>query len=570
MKIVLALSALCLSLNIYARPTNKELSIGITQEFENFNPLIMSMMATSYMYRLTGRTLVILDHEGKWQPQLAQEIPTLKNKQAKIIQQNGEKKVQAKWVIKDTANWGDGTPLTCHDFKFSWNVAKKETVSIAEKEVYTQVESIDINPENPKECTFTYKEAKWDFNRLASFYPVPKHLEEPIFNEHSDRPEGYEKNSNYTKNPTHPGLFSGPYVIKEIKLGSHVTFERNPHFYSNPAHIERIVVKLIPNTGTLEANLRSGTIDMISTLGMSFDQALAFNKKVENNDMPYEVKFQPSLVYEHLDINLDHPALKDLQVRKALVYSIDREGLTQALFEGKQPPALHNLAPLDPWYTSDPEKIVVYRHSRRKANRILDQAGWKKNEDGIREKNGVTLSFDLMTTAGNRIRELVQVYLQDQWKSIGIDIEIKNEPARVFFGKTTRRRQFEGLAMFAWISSPESNPRSTVSSESIPGDKNGWSGQNYPGWKNDRVNQLVDQLDLEFDEKKRLALIHEILYHYTNEVPVIPLYYRSDVSVIPENLKGHQITGHQFGATNQVENWRLVEMNEQKQGEKHE
>jgi len=564
MKTILCLFVLSFTLNLRAAPTNDELSIGITQEFENFNPLIMSMMATSYMYRLTGRTLVVLDHEGKWQTQLAKEIPTLKNGLAKKINEKGQQKLQATWVLKEKAKWGDGTPLTCHDFKFSWEVAQKETVSIAEKEVYTQVESIDINPENPKECTFTYKEAKWDFNRLATFYPVPKHIEKKIFDKYSDKPEGYEKNSNYTKNPTSPALFSGPYLIEEIKLGSHVTFKRNPHFYSEPAHIKKIVVKLIPNTGTLEANLRSGTIDMISALGMSFDQALAFNKKVEKNDMLYEVKFQPSLVYEHLDINLDHPALKNLEVRKALVYAIDREGLTNALFESKQPPALHNLAPLDPWYTEDPEKIVVYRHSRRKANRLLDQAGWKKNKEGVREKNGIKLSFDLMTTAGNRIRELVQVYLQDQWKSIGIDLQIKNEPARVFFGKTTRRRQFEGLAMFAWISSPESNPRSTVSSGSIPNESNGWSGQNYPGWSNTEVDKLVDQLDLEFDEQKRLQLIHKILYHYTNEVPVIPLYYRSDVSVIPTNLKGHHMTGHQFGATNEVENWYL------KKGEQNE
>ena len=59
-----------------------------------------------------------------------------------------------------------------------------------------------------------------------------------------------------------------------------------------------------------------------------------------------------------------------------------------------------------------------------------------------------------MTTAGNRSRELVQQVLQSQWKQVGVEIVIKNEPARVFFGETTKERKYTGMALFAWISSP--------------------------------------------------------------------------------------------------------------------
>lgn len=560
--LIYILTSLCFLQISFAQkaPTNKELNIGMTQEFENFNPLIMSMSATVLMYRMIGRTLVVLDENSQWITQLAQEIPTLENGLAKKYQEKGQDKIWAKWRIKEEAKWGDGTPLTCHDFKFSWKVAQSDFVSIGEKEVYAQVERIEIDEKNPKHCTFFYKEAKWTFNRIATFYALPKHLEEKVFEQYGQQAEGYEQHSLYTKTPANPGLFSGPYKISEIQLGSHVTMERNPHFYGEQAKIEKITFKYIPNSGALEANLRSGTIDMVSSLGMSFDQALAFNEKVEKENFPYIVNFKSSLVYEHLDLNLDHPALKDIVVRQAMVYAIDRKGLSDALFEGKQPAAIHNLSPLDPWYTADPKKIRIYRHSRRYANRLLDEAGWVKGEDGIRAKDGVRLSFLLMTTAGNRVRELVQVYLQDQWRSIGIDVQIKNEPARVFFGETTRKRDFPGLALYAWVSSPESNPRSTLSSTNIPNESNGWSGQNYPGWKNERVDEIVlNLLDQEFDQNKRLDLIHEVLWHYTNEVPVIPLYYRSDVSIIPKNLTGYQLPGHQFPETNHVERWSLVQ-----------
>lgn len=542
----------------FAELTHKELNIGITQEFENFNPIIMSMMATTYMYRMVNRTLVVLDEKAQWVPQLAQSIPTLENGQARLMKdQQGNQYVEADWVIKEQAKWGDGVPVTCKDLKFAWEVALSDFVSVGEKEVYDQVRSIIIDPNNPKRCRFVYREAKWNFNRLATFYALPEHLEREVFEKHGKEPQGYEQNSRYVREPTNPGLFHGPYRIAELKLGSHVRFERNPHFYGTQANFEKVVVKLIPNTGTLEANLRSGTIDMVSALGMSFDQALAFEDKVAKEKLPFRVNFQSSLVYEHIDFNLDNPLLQDPRVRRALVMSIDRQALTNGLFEGKQPVALHNISPLDPWYTDDPKKIVITPYARRAAARLLDQAGWIKGEDGIRRKEGKKLSLSLMTTAGNRVRELVQVYLQDQWRALGVEIEIKNEPARVFFGETTRKRKFEAMAMYAWISSPESNPRSTLSSKSIPAESNGWSGQNQPGWKNERVDQLIGQLDLEFDTEKRLAIVYEILWHYTNELPVIPLYYRSDVSITPKSLRGYQLPGHQFPATNHIERWSI-------------
>ncbi|MNL33114.1 hypothetical protein D3C87_1550070 [compost metagenome] len=127
----------------------------------------------------------------------------------------------------------------------------------------------------------------------------------------------------------------------------------------------------------------------------------------------------------------------------------------------------------------------------------------------------------------------------------------------MFFGETMSKRKFEGLALFAWVSSPENSPRSTLASTSIPNSSNGWSGQNYHGWKNSQVDKDLDALDIEFNPKKRQDIVHNILKNYTAEVPVIPLFYRSDISVTPKNLKGYKMSGHQFAETNNVEDWSL-------------
>lgn len=533
----------------------KELKIGITQEFENLNMLISQMQATTYISGFVNRTLVTLDPSAHWVPVLATRIPTIENGGARIVQEKNSSKIVAEWEIRPNAVWGDGSPIDGNDVVFSWQVARTNTVSVGEREVYDQVEKIDIDPKNPRKFTMTYKQAKWDYNQLGTFHILPQHLEKTPYESFKDQPEGYEKNSNYVKNPTSPGLYNGPYVISEIKLGSHVVLSANSKFYGSSPKIKRIVIKLIPNTATLEANLRSGNIDMISSLGLSFDQALAFEKTVAKESLKYKVLYESGLVYEHIDLQLANPVLQDVKVRKALVHAIDREELVKSLFEGKQKAAIHSIAPIDPWFTEDPNKIVKYEYSRRKAGKILDEAGWAAGPDGIRTKNGKKLSLQLMTTTDDKVRELVESYLQEKWRQIGVQITIKNEPARVFFGETIRKSKFTGMAMYAWVSAPESSPRANFHSSNIPTEKNGYSGQNAPRWHNSNVDKLIDKLELEFDPQKRKEISTDILRAYTDEVPVIPLYYRANISVVPKDLENYKMSGHQFSESLFAENW---------------
>lgn len=547
------ISAFALALFLPVSLWAKELKIGISQEFENLNPLIMTMSATSYIYAMVGRALVTLDAQGRWVPQLAVDIPSLENKKAQLSADR--KKLTVVWTIKDKATWGDGQPVTCADFAFTHKVALSPNISIGEREAYESIEKITWEPAQPKVCTFHYKKVRWDFYQMGGFRPLPKHLEEKIFETHKKQKEGYEKNTLYVKKPTTPGLYNGPYLITEVKLGSHVILQPNPHFYGPAPKIEKITIKLIPNTATMEANLRSGNIDMVSSLGLSFDQALSFEKKVKAEGLGYQVLFKPSLTYEHIDLNLEEPALKDKKVRQALIHALNREELVQALFEGRQPVAKHNLAPIDPWYSEDPKLITLYDFSKRKAAKLLDEAGWKLEKDGYRYKDGKKLSLTLMTTAGNKTRETVQTFLQEQWKQVGIEILIKNEPARVLFSETTKKRTYPGMVMYAWVSAPESSPRSTLSCDSVPKASNGWSGQNFVGYCNPEMDKLIAALEVEFDPFKRKTIAQQILKLYTEDAFVIPLYYRSDIAVIPKELKGFELTGHMYAETQAVENW---------------
>lgn len=537
-----------------------ELKIGVSQEFENLNPLMSSMATTSYIFFMTRRILMQQTVDSKYLPEMLVAQPTLENGLAAWKGEGDKKKLTAAFEIRPEVVWGDGTPVTGHDLAFSRQVALDTNITIPARTDYEDIEKIDIDAKNPKKFTVTYKTPKWTFNTTTALWELlPRHLEEPVYMKYGKVKEGYEKNSLYVTNPTNPGLYNGPYVIAELKLGSHVMLTKNPRWWGKQKPgIDKITLKLIPNTGTMEANLRSGTIDMISTLGLDLDQALAFEKKIAEEKLPYQVKFRPSIEYEHIDLNLRSEILKDQKVRQALVFGINRDELTQALFHGKQIKAIHSLAPIDPWFTEDPKKITLYPYSRRKAQGLLEEAGWKAGgDDGFRYKDGKKLSLTLMTTAGNKTRELVENYLQDQWKKLGVEIIIKNEPARVFFGETVRKAKYPHMALYAWISRPEQTPKSTFHSSMIPSEANSYSGQNSSGWSNKKVDQLIDALEMEFDANKRLAISNEITGLYTSEVPVIPLFYRSKNTVIPANLQGHQLSPTLIPDTQWVEYWTL-------------
>ena len=178
-------------------------------------------------------------------------------------------------------------------------------------------------------------------------------------------------------------------------------------------------------------------------------------------------------------------------------------------------------------------------------------------EDGVRHNAaGEPLVLEIMTTAGSRSRELVEQVLQSQWKQAGIDVRIRNEPARVFFGQTVSQRRFSAMAMYAWISSPENVPRTTLRSDQVPSAENNWSGQNYTGYSNPEMDRLLDAIEVELDRDKRAALWAELQKLYAEDLPVLPLYWRAEPYILPKWLKGVRPTGHTAVTTLWIEEWR--------------
>lgn len=555
---IAAVVALLLSVSVRASPRDS-LTIGITQFPSTLNPNIDAMAAKNYVLGMAMRPFTAYDADWNLVCVLCTELPSIENGRAVPVNlpngdlpggdsPGGRKGVDLTYTIRADATWGDGVPVTTQDVQFTYEVGRNRQSAVSDAELYRRITGIDVKDD--KTFTMHVDKLTFDYAAINDFVVLPAHIERPAFAD----PAQYRVQTRYATDPTNPGLYNGPYRVSEVATGSHVVLEPNPHWAGPPVPFRRITVRTIENTAALEANLLSGTIDMIAgELGLSLDEALAFEKRHGGD---FQIVYKPGLVFEHVDLNLDQPTLSDRRVRQALLWGLDREAISRSLFGGRQPVADSFMNPLDRGFSADTPR---YRYDPKRAASLLDEAGWTLpsggRSGGLRSNAaGQSLSLELMTTAGNRTRELVEQVLQSQWRKIGVDVRLKNEPARVLFGQTLPHRRFD-LAMYAWISAPESVPRSTMHSNEIPSEANGFAGQNTPGFKNADTDRLIDALEIELDPQKRKAMWAELTRLYATELPSLPLYFRSDSFILPKWLKGLRPTGNQSPSTLWITEW---------------
>jgi peptide/nickel transport system substrate-binding protein len=557
-------SGICLALGLLAAiglstrdadAAPEELTIGVSQYPALLHPNLETHVTQNYILAMAMRPFTTYDADWNLICMLCTELPTLENGEAvkeTYEDENGEEKegIALTYQIQQGATWGDGTPITTEDVLFTYEVGQHPQSGVSNAELYRRIRSIDV--QGKKTFTMHIDRVTFEYNGINDFRLIPAHIERPRF---EADPAAYRTRTAYQTDVTNPGLYFGPYRITEVEEGAFVVLEPNPTWWGKKPYFQRIVVRAIENTAALEANLLSGNIDMIAgEAGLTIDQALAFEQR---HGEQYQILYKPGLVYEHIDLNLDNPILADRRVRRALIQGIDRNAISEQLFDGRQPVAATSVNPLDWVYAAD---VPTYERDLEAAAALLDQAGWSEMRDGVRQNaEGVRLSLELMTTAGNRTRELVQQALQSQWKELGIEITIKNEPARVFFGETMAKRKFTAMGMFAWISSPENVPRSTLHSEEVPTAENGWSGQNYPGFQNEEMDEVLEAIERELDREKRAPMWQQIQEIYASELPALPLYFRADSHIWPTWLRGVMPTGHQYTSALAVENWHAVD-----------
>lgn len=491
------------------------------------------MLVASIIRTLIFSDMVGLNNQWKWFPELAEKIANLKDGDWKLLPGD---KMQVTWKIRKGYTWHDGKPVTAQDWIWAWRVNEHPDFPTAGRDVADRVENI-LAP-NPYTLVVQWKK-KYAFANLsvAGSGLLPKHATEKLFRQN---PSKFDQ-AYGTGVPT---IGNGPYVLKEWQKGSSMTVEAYANWKgtnlqpANPS-VKRITYRFISDTNTIIANILSGGVDASDDTAIPFVQGLELDSRLQREGRKdYVMTPEPGLVWEHIDLNLDNVHLRDVRVRQALIYAINRDELVTQLFQGKQIVAHTWLPPKHYGYNKNVKK---YAFDPNRARQLLAEAGYTPGPDGIVQKGGQRLSFTFITTAGNRTREQVQQILQSQWKAAGIEVKINNQPARVYFGDTLPSRKFE-LAMYAWVFGVFADCEGLYTGDTIPTAEHR-EGQNYPGYKNDEVTKICHSVPEELDEGKRAQMLRRMQEIWIEDLPVIPLYYRSDYFGHKANLQNYKPTG---------------------------
>ncbi len=526
-----------------------DLVIGVAQFPSSLHPDIDAETIRSYVNSFVIRPITAFDKDWKNSCLLCATLPTIENGLAKYEDAEGGGKGMAVTLkLKPDLKWGDGVPVTTKDLLFTWNLARNPASGFSNSHPWDRASKIDIVDDHTavlhlKTVNYAYNE--WD-------QILPEHIEGPVVAKITT-PGEYIKQTVYNRAPTTPGLYNGPYLITQYQSGSQIVMEPNPNWDGAKPGFKHIVIKLIENTAALQANLLSGDVDMVAGegVGLTIDQVLALQKQ---NPDKFDYIFKPSLTYEHIDLQIDNPILADIRVRHALLYALDRKTLVDRLFAGHQPVATTWVNPLDPNYST---AVATYPFDLPKAKALLAEAGWKPGSDGFcRNAAGQKLSIEFSTTAGNRLRELTQQFLQNQLKGACVEATIKNEPPRTFFGETVKKRVYTGMAMYAWSSNVGESPRRTLGSDNIPTAANNFGGANYIAFNNATMDADIAKAESELDPAKQKIIWAEMQKIYADELPVLPLFYRAEPHVVPKWLKGYTPTGHGDMSPLWSENWQ--------------
>src|ERR1700733_8199378 len=531
-----------------AQAKHETLTIGIAQFPSSLQPDIDAEVVRSYALGFAIRPITAFDADWKNTCLLCTELATLENELARREDRPDGKIGMAVTIkLKPGLAWGDGQPLTARDVAFTWRLGSDPGSGFSNPNPWNRATGVDVVDDQT--AVLHLDRVRADFNQWDQI--LPEHIEGPIVAKAAG-PGDYTNATSYNRAPLNPGLYNGPYMITGYDSGAQIVLEPNPHWAGRAPGFRRIVLRHIENTAALQANLLSGDVDMVSGegIGLTIDQVLALQKQHPDS---FQYTFKPSLTYEHIDLKQENPLFADVRVRRALLMAMDRQTMVDRLFHGTQPVAATWVNPLSPNY--DPT-IPAVKFDLAGAKALLQDAGWTSGPDGIcRNQAGERLSLEFSTTAGNRLRELQQQVLQSNLRNACVEVTIKNEPARTLFGETLKKRVYTGLVMYAWSSNVTESPLRTLGSDQIPTAANNWGGSNYPGFSDTKMDADIEAAAGELDAAKQRVIWADMQRIYADQLPVLPLFFRSETHVTPTWLRGYAPTGAADPSSYWAENW---------------
>ena len=300
-------------------------------------------------------------------------------------------------TIRDDVSFTDGEPLTAEDVAFTYNTVKASS-SVSDFTMLDYAEAADD------------RTVVFHMNRPFSIWPYTMAVTGIV-------PEHAYDSATYGASP----IGSGRYILKQWDRGQQVILEANPDYYGGEPLMKKVTILFMEEDAAFLA-AQAGQVDLAYTSATYSDQqiegySLASYATVDNRG------FNLPAVPEQTDAQgrtVGNDLTADVRVRRAINMGIDRQEMIDHVLNGYGSPA-YSVCDQMPWYSEASE----VEHDPEGAAALLDEAGWKTGDDGVREKDGVKAELNLLYSAGDSVRQALAADFADQLGKLGISCTLE-------------------------------------------------------------------------------------------------------------------------------------------------
>jgi peptide/nickel transport system substrate-binding protein len=491
--------------------TGGTVRIGIGGSPDSLNPGNGLLSEAYTLYELVYDTPIGLDAAGNFVPELA------------TIWDVSDDGLTWTMELVEGATFHDGTPLTSADVKFTLELYR-DTADFVYLPAYPDVfESIEAP--DPTHVTITTSDPVGNFeSRMVFMYILPMHIWKDV------------KDPVAFKNKEMIG--SGPFSLVENKEDEFTRLAANKDYWGAAPFVDEVIFQTIPNADARVTALTNNEVDMITEFPATAVAALRNAEDVQEVEADPVSGSLRDVFFNMVDPDncptddggkcTGHPALQDVEVRRALATAVDKQQIIDVAQLGLASPGLSMVpAGLGDFFASD---VTDYAYDPAAANTMLDTAGYTDtNGDGIREckagqdcKTGdLTFRFNFPTDIDSAPREAE--LLQDMWEAIGVRVEIQGLDPDTLTSVCCPTFDYD-IMLWGWGSDPDpSFLLSVLTCAEIP------SGTSESGYCNPDYDQMYADQGIETDADARVAIVHEMQQILIDDVPYIIPYYSKNV-----------------------------------------
>src|SRR5262245_62152597 len=500
------------------------------QEPPNLRPSWVdnSLYATSLVDNSIFQGGQIYNNNAQWVTRLFTGPP-------KLLKSNP---LTTQFTFSPKAVWSDGKPVTCADWRSTWQIWINPANNPASRAGYEDIKSVNCKG---KTGVVVFKKVYADWVTLLNGGVWPaKYMA--------------GKDANKLWEDSIP-VSSGPWKFQSWQKGTQITVVKNPKFTIAPMKLDRVVFRYIADTNARFQAMKAGE-------GQAMEPQAQLQIADFQKDSNFVVKAVAGYSYEHLDIQFGPKGaapLKAPYVRQALISGINRPQIASALYQTIAPglPTLQSniFKTFEKGYV---KAYAAYPFSQTKVISILKGKGCTGGPDKPSASNdkifscpGIgKLSFRFSTTSGNQLRALTFEVIQRQLKSVGIELVLRFQPAGLLFGTTLPSGDWD-LIMFTWVESPGSKITSK--------DKLACGGDiNYGNYCNKKASALLNKVATELDENTRTKLLNQSEAMMAKDIPSIPMFVRPVFTIASAKLKGLETPTTLEGDFWNISNWTLA------------